>query len=90
LQRKKELLFLQKKAPRLGKQKNSYERGAVAMVVPQPAVNRSFLMLFFKKEVLAFFWAHSGIFGFGTKAGLLRFARHDGEGARHGEGCGAR
>jgi hypothetical protein len=42
------LLFLQKK-----KQKNSYSLRVVAMAVSQPAFSKSFLLLFFKKEVLA-------------------------------------
>jgi len=45
---KKALLFLQKK-----KQKNSYLRRAVATALPAPAVSKSFLLLFFKKEVIA-------------------------------------
>jgi hypothetical protein len=35
------------------KQKNSYLLRAVASPLPQPAVTKSFLLLFFKKEVLA-------------------------------------
>jgi len=46
--RKQELLFLQKK-----KQKNSHDPRALAPQPPKPAVNKSFLLLFFKKEVLA-------------------------------------
>jgi hypothetical protein len=45
---KKVLLFLQKK-----KQKNSYFLGVVAPVDEQSAINKSFLLLFFKKEVLS-------------------------------------
>jgi lysophospholipase L1-like esterase len=48
--RKQELLFLQKK-----KQKNSHYLRALAPRPPKPAGNKSFLLLFFKKEVLAFF-----------------------------------
>jgi hypothetical protein len=44
---KQELLFLQKK-----KQKNSYLLGVAALLVNEPAVSKSFLLLFFKKEVL--------------------------------------
>jgi hypothetical protein len=46
----KSLLFLQKK-----KQKNSYLLGALSPPLPRPAVNKSFLLLFFKKEVLSSF-----------------------------------
>jgi hypothetical protein len=45
---KQALLFLQKK-----KQKNSYDLRAVAPAESNPAVNKSFLVLFFKKELLA-------------------------------------
>jgi hypothetical protein len=45
---KKALLFLQKK-----KQKNSYLLRDVALAVNEPAVSKSFLLLFFKKEVLS-------------------------------------
>jgi hypothetical protein len=47
--RKEAVLFLQKK-----NQKNSYLLGVVARAVLQPAVSKSFLLIFFKKEVLAF------------------------------------
>jgi hypothetical protein len=45
---KKALLFLQKK-----KQKNSYLRRVAAPAGQTPTVNRSFLVLFFKKELLS-------------------------------------
>jgi hypothetical protein len=45
---KNALLFLQKK-----KQKNSWMLAVVATPVTEPAVSKSFLLLFFKKEVLA-------------------------------------
>jgi hypothetical protein len=45
---KKELLFLQKK-----KQKNSCYLRAVAPALPRPARIKSFLVLFFKKELLS-------------------------------------
>jgi hypothetical protein len=45
---KQALLFLQKK-----KQKNSYDLRAMAPPSPTPTVNKSFLLLFFKKEALA-------------------------------------
>jgi len=45
---KQALLFLQKK-----KQKNSYLLGAVAPAGQAPALSKSFLLLFFKKEALA-------------------------------------
>jgi hypothetical protein len=45
---KQALLFLQKK-----KQKNSYLLGDLAPALQTPAVSRSFLLLFFKKEVLS-------------------------------------
>jgi membrane-associated phospholipid phosphatase len=45
---KQALLFLQKK-----KQKNSYLLGALAPLSQIPAINKSFLLLFFKKETLA-------------------------------------
>jgi hypothetical protein len=51
----KELLFLQKKAPRPGKQKNSqlpWRLRGHSLAAQQPAGNKSFLLLFFKKEVL--------------------------------------
>jgi hypothetical protein len=44
-----ELLFLQKK-----KEKNSYLLRVVAITVNMSATYRSFLLLFFKKEVLSF------------------------------------
>jgi hypothetical protein len=47
--RKNALLFLQKK-----KQKNSYLLGVVAPALPTLPANNSFLLLFFKKEALAF------------------------------------
>jgi hypothetical protein len=37
------------------KRKNSYLLGALAPPLPRPAVNKSFLLLFFKKEVLSSF-----------------------------------
>jgi hypothetical protein len=46
---KEALLFLKKK-----KQKNFYLLGALAGWLPKPAVSKSFLLLFFKKEALAF------------------------------------
>ncbi len=46
---KKALLFLQKK-----KQKNSYLLRVVALAMQLPRVDESFLLLFFKKETLAF------------------------------------
>jgi hypothetical protein len=46
--RKQALLFLQKK-----KQKNSYLPRAVAPQSPTPLANKSFLLLFFKKEALS-------------------------------------
>jgi hypothetical protein len=45
---KQAVLFVQKK-----NQKNAYLLGAVAPKLQQPAVNKSFLLLFFKKEALA-------------------------------------
>ncbi len=45
--RKQALLFLQKK-----KQKN-FVLWDLALLLPTPAVNRSFLVLFFKKELLS-------------------------------------
>ena len=53
--RKKDVLFLQKKAPRPGNQKNSYLPRDLAPAGEAPPVNKSFLLLFFKKEVLASF-----------------------------------
>jgi len=47
---KQEVLFLQKK-----NQKNSYLLGDVAPAAEMPPANKSFLLLFFKKEVLASF-----------------------------------
>jgi alpha-beta hydrolase superfamily lysophospholipase len=47
--RKQELLFVNKK-----KQKNFDLRGAVASALPKPQRGKSFLLLFFKKEALAF------------------------------------
>jgi hypothetical protein len=44
---KQALLFLQKK-----KQKNACFRRAVAPASPIPTINKSFLVLFFKKEPL--------------------------------------
>jgi membrane-associated phospholipid phosphatase len=56
MRRKKALLFLQKK-----KQKTAYLLGDVARPVPGPAMSRSFLLLFFKKEGLAcLLWLASG------------------------------
>jgi hypothetical protein len=46
---KKALLFLQKK-----KQKNSYLLEVVAPPVNKTPISKSFLLLFFKKEVLAY------------------------------------
>jgi hypothetical protein len=48
-QRKQALLFLKKK-----KQKNFYFPRAVALPSPTPPMSKSFLLLFFKKEALAF------------------------------------
>jgi len=63
----KALLFLQKKQP-----KNSYSLGVVAPQFSKPAISGSFLVVFFKKERLAFFgW------DLGVTPGLLRFARND-------------
>jgi hypothetical protein len=45
---KKALLFVNKK-----KQKNFDLLGALAPPLPQPALSKSFLLLFFKKEALA-------------------------------------
>ncbi len=45
---KQDVLFLQKK-----NQKNSYLRWDLAPAPPTPAVNKSFLLLFFKKEAFA-------------------------------------
>jgi hypothetical protein len=50
---KQALLFLKKK-----QQKNFCLRWALATALPQPAVNKSFLVLFFKKEPLPFRKAH--------------------------------
>jgi hypothetical protein len=44
--------FFEKKAPRLGKQKTFGPAGAGSSV-PQPAISKSFLLLFFKKEALS-------------------------------------
>jgi hypothetical protein len=44
----KALLFLKKK-----KQKNFHLLRVVALSLPRPAINESFLLLFFKKEALA-------------------------------------
>jgi hypothetical protein len=46
---KQELLFLKKK-----KQKNFCSLGDLAPLLPRPAISKSFLVLFFKKERLAF------------------------------------
>ncbi len=46
--RKQDLLFLKKK-----KQKNFCSMGVEARTLPNPSVSKSFLLLFFKKEVLA-------------------------------------
>jgi copper(I)-binding protein len=50
---KQELLFLKKRAPRPGKQKNFCESGTGAVSGARAQINKSFLLLFFKKEVLA-------------------------------------
>jgi hypothetical protein len=46
---KQALLFLQKK-----QQKNSYLLGVLATAGQNPATNKSFLLLFFKKDALSF------------------------------------
>jgi hypothetical protein len=50
---KKGLLFLKKKAPRLGKQKNFCSGGCGVAVANAPR-SKSFLLLFFKKEALSY------------------------------------
>jgi hypothetical protein len=46
----KNVLFLQKK-----NQKTPVSSGALPLAPPWPNVNKSFLLLFFKKEALSFF-----------------------------------
>jgi hypothetical protein len=46
---REDVLFLKKK-----NQKNFWSLGALASAEPQAAVNKSFLLLFFKKEALPF------------------------------------
>jgi hypothetical protein len=50
---KQALLFLKKK-----QQKNFWSLRALATALPTPAVNKNFLVLFFKKEPLPFRKAH--------------------------------
>jgi len=49
LERKKALLFLQKKETK----KNSYIRGVAAPNGQTPNINKSFFLLFFKKKALS-------------------------------------
>jgi len=52
--RTQELLFLKKKKRAAGRQKNFRSWGRVPLRWPTPAVSKSFLLLFFKKEALTF------------------------------------
>jgi hypothetical protein len=51
-ERKQALLFLKKKKRAAGRQKNFRSWGRVPLRWPTPAVSKSFLLLFFKKEAL--------------------------------------
>jgi hypothetical protein len=54
LESKQGLLFLKKKNRAAGRQKNFCYGGRLPVLGPEPAVSKSFLLLFFKKEALSF------------------------------------
>jgi hypothetical protein len=54
LETKTARLFVKKKAPLRGQQRNAYSLGVVAPAAPAAPFHKSCLLLFFKKEALAF------------------------------------